>query len=1656
MKEKKLFKPDKRLLLVLFWMLFIPIANAQNNSSYLSWDQMVGCIDYDSDIDPKRNTLNLNEGVQESNCLRFCEYSSVNFTVIGNNIADVEWQISGGNIGTTSGNYNEYATIDWGSNGSGSLNVIITYTDNTISTSSICVEKIISPDAKFEVLGSPDFTFCVNTPINFENLSNDNGGSDLIYYNWDFGDGNTSSAYEPTHSYDTPGYYEVILTVTNSCNCTSKYGVKVFIENKPNIDISCPSVVCEKDIVTYTANDECEGEWKVIGGNIVGQNGNSIEVIWDSIDPEDGFGYVQYLSHCSCPFWTTVKVPVILERVNIKGGETICLNSQAKYTLPQWPTTDFVWRLDGMENHPMLVFTDQRNEIIVNGATLGTYTLTADYTNTLLGCKGSASAIIKVINTVEIVNNNLPLRCSGLNQSFTNNQNANVQWVVSLNNNTVYTSNGTSCAYNFPQGGTYSVVANANGCSSPPVSVVVAQTPSQPAGPIQGDAFYCLNTPVIYSLPANTEPNSVYTWAVTGGTIQGSNSGSQITVIFTANNGTVKVKRVSTLGQNCTSTELSKNVQKVTHNAVINHASNQVNFCPSSGTTFTANLQGVVYDNIEWSIVGLPPATPTIPNPQPTTNFGNVTNGTGGTTAQISFNEISGGVSNGQVRLTITKCGQTVVKTYNVTINQTPQLTINPIPQVCAGQNFTLSYTSSMPITSGTVKWTVNGAVFNGNTVTTSIDNISGANMSYNIVLEITNPNGCTLTATTSTTVIVKPRPDIHIVGYNYGVCPTNNYSVTLESNLGSGVNNGLTYQWYKNNQAITVNGTGTSYTINNNSQGATPAGTYYLVVTNANTGCSTRTQNIIVIHSCPAPNSCNLNQTVTIDTNYTEWVSCNRINAKVNYTTNGGIIPTIKWYAPAQAQVDNDSSATTFFTTNVPGEYLLIVELNYNGCIVQKQISIQKNYQANFNYTLSCNGNGTYTAQLLNNSVFFNYTPNNSTYLYTYAGSNLTQNGSLDQNATVTNLQPGQTYTFTLKVNPTEIDELPVCTKSVTVTIPSEPEVNFEIPDGPYCPENGIVLTIPGPGYNSDYTYKWEFNGTAYFASSTQTTVQIISSGPKTIKLTATNRYGCSFSKEVLNAITIPNVNFSGNHNLTNFTGCENDPFPTLSYVFTPGSPTAPTSVIWMNGNTSVGQGFTFIPTTSGNYWAKRFNAAGCSNSDMAQSPINVTIKPLPYVNISGQNNVCLGSETTLYGTVTDTNLQHRWKLNTAVMSGPLGSWTTDSANLVVPVSGNIQGIYTYRLEVQGGNGCTTYKDFVVTVHPALPNITISYSVYNCSPYTLQLTANGPANGTYNWSNGATGQSIYVLNGGAYSVTYIAPSGCTKTAQIQTPHNPERYLWVVPSGCYQICPNTDPAPYLLGPLGVQQAYRWLINGNPVQTGTDTNVPNLPITAAGGYQLSIENGQCENISATANITFDPNECGIPSCEFKFEIDAMEYNPDENHYLIYGMFVNTSGSTVTVNLSSFNNYGTFDPATITVGPGQAYTFGPILFYPNSAYPIYGGYDMILISTKDCTDVFKIEWPPLGENYMMMQTTNELTLEPNPAVETTTVHYKLGSDYKQAQQLVVYDVLGNIKFVQKLNTNEGNVLVPVVNWTTGIYVVSLEADNQRVMQQKLIKK
>jgi gliding motility-associated-like protein len=70
----------------------------------------------------------------------------------------------------------------------------------------------------------PEPLICIPQLVYFQNNSV-NGNS----YYWDFGDGNTSTEFEPSHQYTTPGVYEVELVVSDSTGCFSADSVSVIV-----------------------------------------------------------------------------------------------------------------------------------------------------------------------------------------------------------------------------------------------------------------------------------------------------------------------------------------------------------------------------------------------------------------------------------------------------------------------------------------------------------------------------------------------------------------------------------------------------------------------------------------------------------------------------------------------------------------------------------------------------------------------------------------------------------------------------------------------------------------------------------------------------------------------------------------------------------------------------------------------------------------------------------------------------------------------------------------------------------------------------------------------------------------------------------------------------------------------------------------------------------------------------------------------------------------------------------------------------------------------------------------------------------------------------------------------------------------------------------
>lgn len=1638
---QKITRPPIRALgIILMFLLSLGIKAQTANNPVLTWDQEVGCIEYDDK--GEREYVDLIEQIQAGACLRFCEGTTVNYSFSANNLQQVNWQATGGTV--QPGSTNNNAAVQWGSNGNGSLTLTVTYNNNSVEVLTICVEKIISPEASFQIDGvNPDQReFCTNMPISFDNLSTENNGTAIVNYLWDFGDGTTSSTFEPTHTYTAGGGYVIRLTVTNSCNCSAVYEMDIHVEDVKAFEITCASVTCENSRETYSVNDGCGGDWKVIGGSIIADHGTWIEVVWDQVDLADGFGYVSYRSHCSCPFWTTVKVPVILNKGFIKGPGVVCEGSQGRFTLPQWPTTEFEWMIDGDPNHPMLVRTDQRNEIVVDGATPGTYTLSVRYRNTLINdgkCEGYAEVQFSVEERPQIIVDTPELTiCPNTGKNFDTHNGVAVQWQILLGGTVVHTAYGAGTNYSFPNAGTYIITGDYNGCITDPVVVEVIEKPVID-GSISGPANVCINTPYTYTLSEN-EPGYIYVWSVvpsTAGSIAGNNTGVQATAIFTGS-GTVRVvKQAVKNGVICSSDPVDFAVAQIVNNPIIVNNSGAAAFCPSSTATFSVNTGGITPDHIVWSIAS------STANP----NFGSIINGINGTTVTVGFNEISSSPT-GILTVKVTKCGTTVTKTFTVNLLPQPVLTLAPVAAplagICPGNaNITLNLTSTVALPTGQqIKVSFNGATPVGPYTVTG----SGTSISATIPNGFTNNTGssvsqtitvylegfCNYSANVSQNVTVFPLTKVTITpGYAFVVCPSSYTDIDLTATVSTGITASTTFAWYKVGNPTSI-GSSPLYSIT----GPNPGGEYYVEVTDVNT-CVVQSQKVVVVENCGGGTGCTITPTPTITIDG-EWdpTNCTRINA--NVTASGS--PVITWQGSQHLTLTGgQGTANATFSTTVPGVHIATAYLNYNGCMVIRSVEIEKYYEPILKTSITCNANNTYNVTLINNSRIHGTVP----ITYTYSGPSVPPGTSNTngQSYTVNNMLPG-TYNYTLTLSS---PGYPDCVVTVPVTLDPIPNANFTLTPLTYCSDEVITLNVPPATYNSNYEYHWIFNNTEYITNNASIDIQFQVADDYPIQLMIKTPYGCTYESTNNVSVKINVANDDGgtiNPNPTNY--CVGNAVP---LTFNPAG-TPPGSIIWMRDNVQVGTGNSYLPTQSGSYWAVLVDAAnGCKSYVMAGSPRSYVLRQPPFASISGNTSLCYGDSGMLYGITTDPSaaLQHRWT-GSGLPAG-YNTWVAGGANLEVPLNGLAPGTYNYTFETRltSDTTCTGSFTATVTVHPQVMTPTISYSVVNCDPYTLQLTASGPGSGTYNWSNGATGQTIYVTHGGAYSVTYTETTGCSATGYIQAPHNPDRALWVVPSGCYTVCKDA----YLLGPLGMYQQYEWQINGATSQSGGGM-VPNQPITAGGAYQLFLTQQGCTFGSSIPNIVPDIKNCPPKACNFKPDFKLIEIV--SGGFMYHVTLSNPTSTPQAISLSSYYGYGTFSPATHILNPGTN-TF-TVYFYVNGTFTP-GVSDIFVITGKDCADTVNVQ---LSETYWGKGAVAPPVLEtvPNPAVEATTVSYNVGTEYQNAQSIALYDLTGVQRAKQKVNGTKGEVIINVSHLAPGTYVISLEADGQRIATQKLIKK
>jgi PKD repeat protein len=146
-------------------------------------------------------------------------------------------------------------------------------------------------------------------------------------YTWSFGDGNTSTAYNPVHTYAATGTYTVVLEATNSCGVSTFSQVVTIAGSAPiaafSSDIAAGCAGMTVQFNDHSAGDPSGWEWTFEGGNPA-----------TSIEQNPMVTYALPGTYS-----------VTLTASNIFGGNSTQLTNYIQVTLP--PTAGFSFTTNG-------------------------------------------------------------------------------------------------------------------------------------------------------------------------------------------------------------------------------------------------------------------------------------------------------------------------------------------------------------------------------------------------------------------------------------------------------------------------------------------------------------------------------------------------------------------------------------------------------------------------------------------------------------------------------------------------------------------------------------------------------------------------------------------------------------------------------------------------------------------------------------------------------------------------------------------------------------------------------------------------------------------------------------------------------------------------------------------------------------------------------------------------------------------------------------------------------------------------------------------------------------------------------------------------------------------------------------------------------------
>lgn len=720
-------------------------------------------------------------------------------TVTGSTINGWSWDFGDGNTDNTQNPCNNYAT-------GGLYNVTLTVTAANGCTSlpiTQAVNAYVAPTAGFTT--SP---VCFNEITQFTNTS-----TSSLSYNWDFGDGNTSTLTNPTHVYTAAGTYTVTLTAITGI-CTDVITQNIVVNPNPtanfSITPSCPNIASPfTDLSNVATGTITNWDWTFSSGTPSTSTQQNPSVTFTGGGNYDAELIVTTDNGCKDTFNLNYDIPYTpvadFSYVAVCVGNPTCFTDLS--TVTNSTITGWAWDFDDGN-------TDATQNPCNNYANDGSYNVSLTVTSAD-GCVSTPRIAPVDVFPLPIASFTAPDVCQATAATFTNTSNgaSNYDWDFGDGNSSTLQND----THQYATAGTYNVtltISSGSGCSdaiTQPITIFPMPTANF------SNVDVCLNNnPMSFTDLSNVASGTITGWDWDFGDTQTSTQQNPTNNYL--NDGSFNVTLTVTTDNNCTNTFS----QNVTVFPVPNVEFTPTDVCLNATTQFinSSTISSGTIASYNW-------------------DFGDGI----GTSVLNTPTYVYGSDGSFNVTLTATSDNGCVTDT-TIALNVFPNPVISFTGDVLAGCNVhCVNFTNTSTINSGSLaafQWnfgvSASGIDATDENPTFCFSNNTSNTIMYDAQLTVMSDQGCDGSLLMSNYITV--YPDV-VAEFEFGPQPT-----TILYNDISFFNqsiNGATYQWdFGNGETSTLLNPTTTYD---------EIGTYEaILITTSQYGCVDTTSHFIEI----------------------------------------------------------------------------------------------------------------------------------------------------------------------------------------------------------------------------------------------------------------------------------------------------------------------------------------------------------------------------------------------------------------------------------------------------------------------------------------------------------------------------------------------------------------------------------------------------------------------------------------------------------------------------------------------------------------------------------------------------------------------------------------------------------------------------------------